>query len=468
MLPPLSLLLAACAPWQAAPEPAFERLPDGAPWPAPAEARLPGDVRYAVEGGRLVRLRGGVRETLGCTLEGGPGAVRALAHHPAGTTFVAAERGLFRVSPEVDHLDPVEFAGGEPPGAPVGLHYDGDGRLWMATEQGFGCLDTLQFFGRSIGPGDGLPPGPFLDLAAEPDGALLLRAAGGVYRYRPGRGPPPAARVPAVDGRPRGDSGEAVEVAPDGAFELALEGEALGGASFRYRLRRHHLWRPLDAPLGRVAHLEPGRHEVLVAAYDRDLVRSEPVSLAVRVPYPRQFDERLLVPAAAGAALGVLVLFVLRARRRVRAGAPARAEYARGVVGAGLFTVLGLQLLTALVPHARSWPFVGFAMYTEKYRAGDCTYKQTLYAIRRDGTRYEFRPHDAGYGQYVFKRALAPLVHGDDAARQAFLDEFNTRNVPVRGFLIQDERHRLTPGGPVPVAATVMCLYPEGALDDAP
>jgi hypothetical protein len=177
------------------------------------------------------------------------------------------------------------------------------------------------------------------------------------------------------------------------------------------------------------------------------------------VPYPRAFQKRVLVPSVLGAALLVLLGFLAHA---IRAGG-GREAVARAVVSAGLFVVVALQVAAGLVPHARGWPFVGFTMYTDRFDEGDLTWRLTVQGVLPDGRRVPLQRWET-----EVERALcAPLIHGTDAERQAFLDRHNARRGagPLRGFAVLDERQRLTRHGPVRVAPVVMHVFPEDALD---
>jgi hypothetical protein len=234
------------------------------------------------------------------------------------------------------------------------------------------------------------------------------------------------------------------------------------GARVRYRLSQHHIWRPLDR--GSLPALEPGNHTVLLAAFDQDLQRSEPVPLQLRVLYPPQFDKRFLVPAAALGSLAILLLLLARARR----GGAKPGAYRRAAISAVLIVVLFLQLLVALFPHGRSWPFVGFSMYTEVYQPGGHTFHTRAFAVRKDGSQVELGSFSAGFSLFEWKRALVPLVFGPDHGRQQFLTRLQQSNPGQQfvGFVIRTDKRCLTSRGPVAVAPLVMRVHPEHLLDD--
>lgn len=443
----LPLALASCAAVGATPQRAFRQV-------AREVAPVVRVDAYAVVAGEL-RLEG--RRIPPTVVD--PGTVRALARHPAGPLLVAAERGLFTTAPGFDALDPLELPA-PLEGALVGVVADEPERLWVATERVFACVEGRQRFARCFGPDDGAPPGPYRALARDRSGALLLATDDGVWAYLPDRGPPPDLRVRAAGGVSP-DAQVVVPAAAGAAVPLEVEARARGGATLRWRPRYHHLWRELDPDAPAIEGLEPGAHELVVTAWDRDLRRSPDVPLRVDVAYPPALRTRRLVPLALAGAAAVLAGFLLRARRH----GGGREALARALVSAVVAVALGLQLLVALVPHARSWPFVGFTMYTERYDEHDVTYKQELYVLAPDGARFQLEPFDSGFGLYEFRRFLAPAIQGDAATREELLRAFEERHgLPgLLGFDVLDERYRLTRDGPVRVAPIPLASYRRGA-----
>ena len=416
----------------------------------------PAGVEYSIHDGFLERS--GVR--LDCTTEQGTGVARSLGVHLGGTVFVAAAEGLFRVSDEVMHTDFVKPSDGAPPGSPLGVVPRGLNRLWIATRDSFACLDSRQFFGRTFDASDGVPPGPYLGLTRGL-GGLLLETEAGVFRYDPTLGERPVLHLTRV-AEQEYEEGRVYPIESNGSVALTLEGDALGGASFRYRELRHHLWYALDLENPRITDLEPGRHTLLVTAWDRDLRRSLPGRIEVDVAYPKAFDKRVLMPIAVGSCLLVLCAWLFLAR----AMGGGRTRYGKAFVSAFMSCVVGLQLIAGAIPHARSWPFVGYTMYTEHYGPQGVTFKQTLFGLDRTGKRHQIEPYNAGYGLLEFRRDLAPLIHGNREVRDQFLETLNSRygGRPFKGFLVLDERHRLTASGPIRVAATPLCVHPRKVL----
>ena len=134
-----------------------------------------------------------------------------------------------------------------------------------------------------------------------------------------------------------------------------------------------------------------------------------------------------------------------------------------------LVFAVGLQVVAGLIPHSRGWPFVGYSMYSQSYAPGEHIYTAVMIGIRGEGRRFRLDPAVAGYPSDGYWQALLPLVYGDDAERQRFVDAFNkiSPHKPLVGFVIQDEKHRLTVEGPIEVAPVIMCVYPRGVLRES-
>ncbi|MEM7198701.1 MAG: hypothetical protein AAF628_00430 [Planctomycetota bacterium] len=416
----------------------------------PLECPEPGGRLVAV-GSQVTRIQGERRVELGCTEPGGPGAIRALAPHPDGTTYIAAQRGLFAVSPEVDVLDAVDLRDGVPPGAPVGAHVDGRGKLWLLTDGAFGCVDTDFYFGRTFGVADGVGPGPYRALRLGRDGALELRDGSQPVVYRPGRLPKPRLQVRGVAGQPYRP-----EVALAVAGDLPIEAACDDGATLRWRRVGHHLWQPLEVPPV-VPAFPPGEHRFELIALDRELQASDPVPVVIRVAYPFYYQKQVLLGIAGGVAVVLLGGFLV-AGRGGGWGAVLRA-----IASAGLAMVVLLQVAAGLAGHGRSWPFVGYSMYTERYGEGSLVYKTVLIGIWPDGSRREITPGRAGLTMDDPFQRIAPLIHGGDAERREFLGLCNRAQPhdPLRGFLVASKRYRLTDQGPVAVYPVILARYEE-------
>jgi hypothetical protein len=409
-----------------------------------------------LEHGRLGRERAGVRAELGCTDERGPGLVLDVAPDPGGLTFVAAERGLFLIGPFVDVLDPVELGDGAPRGRPASLHVDEARRVWVATESAVGVIDPSFHWGRALAA-DELPgAGPYRLTAHE--GALVLSGSAGTRSYVPDHGAGPRITRLRIDGSEVPEDVR-LERAPGGDLRVEAAGEARGGASFRYRFDRHHVWHALPHD-GVIALPHPGAHVLELVALDQDLRRSPPRAVRLSIPYPPTYDARVVVGAVlAGAALACAA-FVLGAR-----ATPGRAHPLRALVSTGVLVALTLQVIAGSVPHAKGWPFVGFGMYTRAYSEDELVFDERIVGLRRDGSELDLRPESAGLAIDEFWDVGRPLFDGGAPALREFLERWERRHpgASLAGLQLQARRARLTRAGSVQVAPLVLAHYREDA-----
>lgn len=404
-------------------------------------------VWFALESGAITCEWEGRTAELGATTD--PGPWHELTALPWGTVVAAGGRGLFVADPEHLVLDPADLRDGGPPAGVRSVAADQRGRLWWCSEQDFGVIEPRLRFGRRFGPDDGLPPPPYERLALADDGRVLLAAAAGTFAYRPDAGAPPAAsNAWPVD--------RVLRATADGSVALAFEAAARGGAQLRVRRRHHHLLQPLDG--GVVRGLRPGRHVLELHAFDRDLRGVRLGEVAVDVPLPAGVDLRMVAAAGLAAALLAFAWAWRRAGER-----PFARRLGRAALRAAVLLAVALQLVAACLGYGRSWPFVGFSMYTETWRAWDVVFRPRIVAVRANGERLPLHEHDAGVHQDGYWQMLAEAAFGGDAAAAAFFDRL-VRAVPAHpsplvGFTLGDGRIRLTPDGPVDVAPTVLVAW---------
>lgn len=358
-------------------------------------------------------------------------------------TWILGDDALLMTDAQAQAPDPVRLEDGLLAGRPLGVVVDRGGeRVWVATEREFGCFDSRFFFGRVLRPADGVPPPPYAGLTRVREGLRLVVRAGGSVVYRPDQGPPPevtAAEARLLAGR---------------TVRIRVEGRAVGGPTFRYRAAHRHAWRPIRGHVVDVPGVDPGRAVFEVVAVDRDLRYSAPRRLTIDVPYPKAFDKRLLVPAVGGVSLGLLALLVWRARRG------GRAAIWRALLSGGLAVVLSLQVAAGLLGHGRSWPFVGFSMYTERYHEGSVLYKAVIEGRFPDGVWRELHPSSFGLPSDGRWQAAVRLVHGGDTERRRCLEAYErSHGVKLHGLRVRTLRHRLTRQGPIRIAAIVLARY---------
>jgi hypothetical protein len=373
-----------------------------------------------------------------------------MAQAATGTVFVAADQGLFVLDAEHPVLDPMDLRDGVPPGVPRCLLVDAEDRLWLCTDEAFGVVDLRFGFGRTFGAADDLPAAPFTRLGRDPEGRILLAARDGTFAYTPDVGPPPRR----FGGEPLPS---AIIASPRGEVVLDLVVEGRGDVTLRQRRQNDH---QLPAIEGRLLRgLRPGHHVVEVHAVDRDLRRTVVATYAVHVPLGPVLDARVL-PTIALAVVLLLFGFAFRAAR----GAPS--PWRRLVVagsGSALVFVCGLQLLAACLGYGRSWPFVGFSMYTETWHRDAILYKPRLVGLLPDGARVVGAEGEVGLLQDGYWQMLAEVVFGGEPAQRELLTRWNAgrhAGLPrLSGFWLADGRIRLSADGPVDVAPTVLVQY---------
>jgi hypothetical protein len=416
----------------------------------------PGSILEA-SGARLVRTRAARTSEIGCTDPAGPGEISDLALDPAGNTFVAAERGLFLLGLDVDALDPVGLGEGAPRGRPTSVFVDAERRVWIGTEEAFGVVEPSFFWGRTIGAGDGLDrAGPYR-VAAGARGEIVLETSGGLLRYRPDAEPGPALATLALDDRPC-PAGATFHLAYGSPPRLAATGSANGGATFRWRVDRHHIWRSLAEDRVDPA-LAPGSHVLEVVAIDRDLDRSLARSVTLDVAAPRGYDPRILAGGGALLALALAGIGILRAVRR-----GGRRAWLRGALGGAIATALLGQIVAGLVPHAKAWPFVGFSMYTETHAEGGITYDEGLVGIDAHGNRRWIDELSLGMDSDNRWQVLGSILAGGASVASGWLERYNRIHpeAPLKGLQVTARRRRLTRDGPVPIAPLVFGSYGMG------
>jgi hypothetical protein len=403
---------------------------------------------------QVVRERGGVRTALGCTASEGTGRIRDMALDPAGCVFVAAERGLFVVSPDVDVLAPVWKWDGAPLGSPRSVHVDALRRVWIATDREIGVIDPCFGWGRTLTDARAPPGGPPYRLADGSNGTLLVETAAGTFRYHADRGARPLVTNLVVGGEPW-MHGETVRGRYGHALRISATGTAIGGASFRYRIDRHHVWRELGEEA--IRDIPPGAHVVDVIAVDCDLRRSEPARIAVEFDLPRRYEKSFVMRIALLVCALVVAGFAWRAVRR----GGGRAEWLRVPISSAIVIVLVVQVLAGLVPHAKGWPFIGFSMYTNTYEEGSTIYDERIVGIDRNG----------GVGELDFRgvvpfaddpwQVIRPLVDGGPEVSRAWIERYNSLHpdLAIIGLQSRADRRILTPHGAVRIAPLILSSY---------
>lgn len=382
-----------------------------------------------------------------------PGAILDAAADPAGLTFVAAENGLYLLDPWVDHLDRVELGEGAPAGALRSVRVDPRRRVWLATDREVGVIDPSFFWGRTLGA-DLLPgAGPY-DLRPHPEGGLMIVGAEGSTRYVPDAGKPPTLDPLRVDGSPW-DEAATLEGVYREPITIRATGVAAGGATLRYRIDGHHVWRAMEEELV-LDELSPGSHTIEVVAVDRDLNRSASRSVRVRIGYPYYYETKFVLVVGALVSVASLLWFLLRS------GGGA-SGLLKGLVSTAIFLVCAVQVLAGIVPHNAAWPFVGYDMYSHRYGENEAIYDGVLMGIRPNGERFPINPQSIGIAIDGRWQVLRPVIDGGDAAAADYVARFRERypKSGIVGLQVQARRIRLTPAGPVKIAPLVLSHYRE-------
>lgn len=395
-----------------------------------------------VDGALQANVRGDLSE-VPTTEPGGCGAVAALVKELSGRVVVAAARGLFVLDAEHLIIDRMDVEVGLPADALLGVAADQRNRVWGCTAEDLFVVDARFGYHRTFARQD-LPAGPFTGLHASAD-RVWLQTANGWYAYRPDQGEPP-----------RTAAGEVLESSvtadPLGRIEVDIDAIGSGGVTLRHRRYHHHRLYPVVDDY--VDGLRPGEHVVEVLGLDRDLRLRLLARYQVHVPLPARYSVFWLpVMAALGCVALLALAWPRRGRRRVH----------RGVLRAGVAAVLCLQLLAAMLGYGRSWPFVGFSMYTENYYAGSVLYKPLLRGIMANGKVRDVDFWSAGMVQDDSWQMLSELAHGPTSRLQQRVKIMNRRRKQrgeggpdFVGIEIVDMRTRLTADGPFMVAPTVV------------
>ncbi len=402
------------------------------------------------KGDKLARHREGRRTDLAVLHERPTGTIRDMVDDPFGGTFIAADNGLFLTHPSVDNVDRLDLRDGAPSGPLVGIVLDRQRRLWIATTTSFGVVDTRSFFGRTQSAADGLPPGPYSSLSTHPGGGLVLRTPSGDWRYRPDLGEPPQIESVSIDGAAW--SGDRLERSWPFTLEVSARATALGGATLRYVEDRRHHWLALPEP-GLEVSFDPGRRSIGLVALDRDLRRSEQIRIPVDVSYPTWLRPRYLVTAFVVFAIAVLGALSAAAAR----SGGGRPRYARAAISSGIIVWAMLQLVAALFPHVRGWPFCGFSMYTWSTAENAVSGPVNLMGIDEEGREFRVRMHRYGLAESSRWRLISPFLTGDEAFKRRILHRYNSRpGNRAAAILVVHERQRLTREGKIAVAPLVM------------
>ncbi|MEO0649991.1 MAG: hypothetical protein AAFZ65_04885 [Planctomycetota bacterium] len=381
---------------------------------------------------------------------GVPDSARALVADAAGLTFVVSDEGLLVTSLQVEVLHPVEPGDGAPSGSPTGAAVDAQRRLWVTTREAFGVMDPSHYFGRTL---EVPAPPPYRLRRLEP-GALVVDTSQGTWKYTVDAGARPEPPAVLLDGRPL-EPGARIEI--DYGQSIPLEARGADGETFRWTIDRHHVWKALDGPVD--DETRPGEHRLEVSAWDRDLRRSEPVAFELTVDFPVYY-QTWFVGAAGAVAVGLLGLAFWIGYRRLESTAK-RAQ--RAGLSTVLTLVFALQLLAAIFPHSRGWPFMGYSMYTEAADVGHMSYNAGLAGITTQGKLREIPLLSLGYAMDDRFQLLGPIIREGSSIAQQAADKHNAQHPdwpPLVRIQARARRSVVTAAGPVEVAPLILADCP--------
>jgi hypothetical protein len=442
---------------------AFERIEAPARTADPVQRRDGKLVIVESSGAVLSADSGGIRratsdgsEVLRCDEPGGTGTILDATLDPTGQVLLAAENGLFIVDPGLATVE--RFSLGR--GAPENIRSIAVGslrRLWFITADTFGCIHLGG--GRPISrftADDGLPAPSYERIRIREDGSVILQSSEGHYRYRPDAGSKPAVKIVAVNGAPFA-AGRTIQSAYGKSVGVQLSGAGRGTLQYRVipHERGRYSARAADKDMAKVKALDPGLRTIRLVALDRDLRQSEAVTLSVLVQWPWYFTPSFVLTVGLAGVLLVVGLTFWIARRA--GGGSLR--YRKAAVSAVLLIFLGMQCVSAIAPHARGWPFVGWGMYVGDSTEGDVVGSAPVEAIRRDGSteriyiREQFRCYES--------QVARPLIDECETAGPAFVQAYNKLHPdnPIVGVQMRTIRFRLHPDGPVRMAPRTRSRY---------
>lgn len=410
--------------------------------------------RLFVEADTIYRLAPGSADRQLLVKQEETGAISDLAVDPAGFVLVAAEQGVFVIGPNHDTVERYSNNKNFPRGVrslQVGSHR----RLWFITTETFGCIHletgALSLFSSS----DGLPPPPYRRLRKQADGSLILYRDDDAFSYRPDVGPGPMISIFSVnDERYRSDRPYRL---PHGQkIDVGLTGAGRGTIQFRVipHERKRHSTGKVSQDSVNIDYFDPGLIPVRIVAFDRDLRQSKAAILPVDVALPVYYSPKVVLPIGIGGLIlvGLLMWFVAW-----RAGGGV-VRYQKAAVSGLLIVLFGMQLLSAIVPHARGWPFVGWGMYTEVRQEGSISGYSALEGLRADGS---IVPIDGWHFHCYPSQVIKPLIHESEQAGPAFVEAYNSElpDEQIVGIRVVAYQYRLDRDGAVPLIPRIRTDY---------
>ena len=405
------------------------------------EAVAGGAPRIGLSGGELVRIESDGSEFPVRNL--GPhalGEVRAIYPGIWGCVYVACDAGIFATDEFLCNIDRVVGAKDLGSTAPLDLTQDARGRLWVVTTDALHVVPSDHRSARPVLFATETGAGPFVSIGQEGKRVLVIRTTADEVRYEPDTAPPPVLPGLRVNGVPF-TKGDIVEVTYPAPVTVEFDARPDDGSEIVFvpDMRKRIHFRRTEPNEFQCRKADPGMRRARFRAVDRDGNLGSEITIPVLVQWPDP-----LRPSRVRIILFACIIFGL--------GGPFAVAWLRGVRGARLQTtmlttlvvlLIGGQLLAASIPHARTWPFVGWTMYAIKGERGERIGSRQVEVLNADGSIEKL--HDLRYYQSSLIHALK--WHPKRAGPQ-FLREWNrSAHTPAIGVHVRAPYSRVMHDG---------------------
>ena len=381
-----------------------------------------------------------------------PGTVHAV--HPGiwDCTYIAADGGIFATDPSLRNVDIVmksERFGSEPPRDVV---QDPRGRLWVVTSSALYVVTTSHRHVYRPLASSAAGKGAFSSVELQPSGEIRIRAADGTVSYTPDSAPPPKVPALTANGRPF-NPGDVIEVVYPARLRVEFEPMTEDGATVRAvsDIRGRIKMRAKGTGVFVCARADPGLRRVRFYAIDRDGNPSAGITIPVLVKWPTPLQpSRIRLFVLIAVVVGFGAPFGIARKRGIRG-----ARLQRVMLGTLLVMLLGGQLLAAAIPHGRTWPFVGWTMYTNTAEEGAVVEQAMIELLYADGSVAPLKQ----LRYYPVSLIYALRWNREEAGEQLLRDWNETADRPVVGVRVRAPHYRLTAEGPQASYTCVLAEY---------